>query len=123
MSKPRGPSCIMLNIKRSRGLRFGSPIRRISQWKYFELFPRPTTDLQNMRVPSLYPLLCILIDCIVEQAVEEPDVCRIVSLEIVMGFESVKELLPLLAKATSDIVPQPLNPRVVNTSVIVSLMF
>jgi hypothetical protein len=73
-----------------------------------------TTDLKVVRVPSLRPLLCVLIDTVEEEVMQKPDVCGNRRVEAMVDLKIEEELLPLEAKAMSDIVPQPLYPSVVD---------
>lgn len=74
-----------------------------------------TFDLQLVRIPGLGPLQCVLVNALQEEVMQEPDVARTTRVQTVIQFQVVKEVLPLLPEAMSDVVPQSLNTGVVDT--------
>jgi hypothetical protein len=73
-----------------------------------------TTDAEVVGVPSLRPILCISIDMVEEEMVQQPDMRRDLGVEAMMDLEVGEELLPLLTEAMCDIVPEALDTGVVN---------
>lgn len=48
---------------------------------------------------------------------EKPDVGRVVNIQSFVGFQVSEKVLPLPTEPFSDIVPDPLDPTVVNTPI------
>lgn len=84
-----------------------------------EYIPRATitltTNLEAVIVPSVRPLLGILIERMEEQVVKKPNVSRDVGIEAATRLQIQEKLFPLLTKAVSDIVPKSLDTGVVDT--------
>jgi hypothetical protein len=72
-------------------------------------------NLQLVGVPSSGPLLSILVNGIEEEIMEKPDIQWAAGIEMIMDFEIMKEILPLLPKPMSEIVPETLDPSIVDT--------
>ena len=79
--------------------------------------PSLPLQLNLVRVPSFSPSCSIIVDGGEEEPMEEPDVGRIFNIKAVVGLQAVEEVFPLTTKPFSHIVPQSLNPGVVDTSV------
>ena len=68
-----------------------------------------------MVVPSIRPCDSISVDVIQKQMMEEPDVSSIVDVKPFICFQVSEKCFPLAAKPFCNIVPDPLNPAVMNT--------
>ena len=73
-----------------------------------------------MRVPTLGPGLCVVIDAREEEVVEEPDVELVVAVETVFSLEREEEVAPCRTKPLRDVDPQALDAGIVNRSVSMS---
>ena len=58
-----------------------------------------------MRVPSLAPLLSVLVDRVEEEVVEQPDMLGPLGFETVAVFEVEEEDLPFPSEPFRDIIP------------------
>jgi hypothetical protein len=67
-----------------------------------------------MPIPSLGPFLCIVVNAMEEKVVQEPNMLRKTGIQAMIDFEVNKELFPFEAKAMCDVVPEALNPGIVN---------
>jgi hypothetical protein len=81
-------------------------------WASLSLF----TNLQMIRVPGISPFLSICINVGEGEVMEKPNVRSIVSVQVIMNLKVNKEVFPFLTKSVSDVVPQSLDMRIVNTS-------
>lgn len=63
-------------------------------------YQRPSTfDLHGVMIPCLHPVRGILVDSILKQEVQKPDMLWNGCIEVAMGLQLDEEVLPLLAKA------------------------
>jgi hypothetical protein len=77
-----------------------------------------TANVEVMGVPSFCPLLGVSINMMEEEVVKKPNMCWYLRIEAVVNLKYCEELLPLLTEAVGDIIPEPLNARVVDAPVI-----
>ena len=75
------------------------------------------SDLELMVVPGFSPVKGILVDVAQEEVMEEPDVSSIVDVKSFRSFQVSKEVLPLFSKPLCNIIPDPLNPAIMDTSI------
>lgn len=66
-------------------------------------------------VPDSHPVLGVLVDCVEEEMVEEPDMSVKVGVKIVVNFKSLEELLPFSGKPKEDVYPEALNAYIMDT--------
>ena len=76
---------------------------------------RFSSDLEFMVVPSVCPCDSIPVDIIQKQVMEEPDVGRVVNVKAFICFQIGEKCFPLATKPFCNIIPDPLNPTVMNT--------
>ncbi len=67
-----------------------------------------------MAVPHAHPVLCIPVDRVQPEIVQEPYVVMIGGIETIMYFQLKKKILPFHTKIMHDVVPESLNLGVVN---------
>ncbi len=67
-----------------------------------------------MAVPHPHPVLHIPVDRVQPEIVNQPNVVMFGRIKTVMYFQLEEKILPLHAKIMRDIVPESLNPSVVN---------
>lgn len=68
-----------------------------------------------MAVPSICPCDSVSVDFIQKQMVEEPNVSRVVDVKAFICFQISEKCFPLATEPFCDIIPDPLNPAVMNT--------
>jgi hypothetical protein len=76
------------------------------------------SDLHVMQVPRSGPSLRILVHASQEQVLQKPNVSRCRRIQPIVVLEPEEKELPLVAKSTSDIVPESLNPCVMDAPAI-----
>jgi hypothetical protein len=76
---------------------------------------RFSSDLEFMAVPSVCPCNGIPVDIIQKQVMEEPDVGRVVNVKAFICFQVGEKCFPLATKPFRNIIPDSLNPAVMNT--------
>jgi hypothetical protein len=73
-----------------------------------------SSNLKLVGIPCFCPCKCISVDVVQKKVVEEPDMSGIVDVESFVCFQVGEKVLPFSTKPLSDIVPDPLNPTVVD---------
>lgn len=74
-------------------------------------------DVETVRIPTLRPAQCVLIQCCQKEVMNEPEMGATFWIEMVIALKFQKEDLPFRPKTTGDIVPQTLDACVMDTSV------
>lgn len=67
-----------------------------------------------MVVPSICPCDGISVDVVQKQVMEEPDMSRVVDIKAFVCFQVGEKCFPLATKPFCNIIPDPLNPAVMN---------
>lgn len=73
------------------------------------------SDLEFVVIPGFSPGKGVLVDVSKEKVMEEPDVSSIVDVKTFCGFQVSEEVLPLFPKPLCNIIPDSLNPAIVDT--------
>ena len=70
-----------------------------------------------MRIPRCRPLLGILVDSGEVEMVEQPNMRSVIGVQVAVLFEIVEESLPLAPETLCDIIPEALDPGIVDAPV------
>ena len=74
-----------------------------------------TLDRELVIVPTLGPLLRVLIDVVEEEMMEKPNVARNGWVESTIGLQVEEEVLPFQTEPVSDIIPEPFDSSIMDT--------